>query len=143
MNADVKAMFFQKKDVKTNAPDDQKQVTTSIICLPDSYHSFPMPSHCNLTSKKGSLMAVFGWNPTVWVGDVLVMLSAGCGAVIVFPGILSKAVWGIATIIAVTGQVYAHITSKKTEKNAARPIAATVRSFILWHWAVILTFRED
>lgn len=86
---------------------------------------------------------VFGWNPTVWVGDLLVLLSAGWGAALTFSGGWSKVVWGLATVIAVAGQLYAHITSEKTETNAAGPISATVRSFILWHLAVILEFRQE
>ena len=86
---------------------------------------------------------VFGWNPTVWVGDFLVLLSAGWGAALTFSGGWSKVVWGLATVIAVAGQLYAHLTSEKTETNAAGPIAATVRSFILWHLAVILEFRQE
>jgi len=85
---------------------------------------------------------VFGWNPTVWMGDLMVLLSAGLGAALTFSWGWSKVVWGLATVIAVSGQVYAHITSEKTESNASGPIAATVRSFILWHLAVILAFRE-
>lgn len=86
---------------------------------------------------------VFGWNPTVWVGDVLVLLSAGGAAALTFSGGWSKVVWGLATIVAMSGQMYAHITSDKTEANATRPIAATVRAFILWHLAVVLAFREN
>jgi hypothetical protein len=70
-------------------------------------------------------------------------LSAGWGAALTFSGGWSKVVWGLATVIAVSGQIYAHITSEKTETNASGTITATVRSFILWHLAVILTFRED
>lgn len=86
---------------------------------------------------------VFGWNATVWVGDILVLLSAWLAATLAFTGVWPKLVWGIATVIAVSGQVFAHITSSKTEANAAFPIAATVRAFILWHLAVVLNFRED
>ena len=86
---------------------------------------------------------VFGWNPTVWVGDLLVLLSMFFAAALSFANPWSKLVWGLASLIAVSGQVYAHITSEKTEANAAGSIAATVRSFILWHLAVILAFREE
>jgi geranylgeranylglycerol-phosphate geranylgeranyltransferase len=99
--------------------------------------------HADRETGYRTFPVVFGWNATVWIGDILVLLSTGWGAAIAFPGSLSKAVWGVATIIAVSGQIYAHITSEKTEANAARPITATVRSFILWHLAVILFFREN
>ena len=86
---------------------------------------------------------VFGWNATVWVGNILVILSAGLAAALTFSGGWSKVLWGVATVIAVAGQIYAHITVDKTEANAARPIAATVRAFILWHLAVVLNNRAD
>lgn len=86
---------------------------------------------------------VFGWNPTVWAGDVLVLISAILGGVLVFPSARSGSVWGVATLVAVSGQVYAHLTKDKTENNAAFSITATVRSFILWHLAVILMFRGN
>ena len=40
-------------------------------------------------------------------------------------------------------QLYAHFTGQKVESNAAFPIESTVRSFILWHLAVVLTFNLD
>ena len=86
---------------------------------------------------------VFGWVPTVWVGDFLVLLSAIIAAALTFSHPAAKIVWALATLIAATGQIYAHLTSDKSETNAARSITATVRSFILWHIAVILSVRED
>jgi 1,4-dihydroxy-2-naphthoate octaprenyltransferase len=84
---------------------------------------------------------VFGWNATVFVGDVLVVLSAVVAATMTFSDVLPKILWSIATIIAVTGQGYAHFTKDKTEANAALPIVATVRAFILWHLAVVLQYQ--
>ncbi len=86
---------------------------------------------------------VFGWNATVFVGDIFVILSAGLAAALTFSSVGSKVLWGVATVIAVAGQIYAHITVDKTEANAARPIAATVRAFILWHLAVVLNYHEE
>ena len=85
---------------------------------------------------------VFGWNATVWVGDFLVVFGAGLAATLAFSSVWPKVLWGVATVIAVAGQLFAHFTRDKTEANAAFPIAATVRAFILWHLAVVLSYRE-
>jgi 4-hydroxybenzoate polyprenyltransferase len=86
---------------------------------------------------------VWGWNATVWAGDILVMLSAALAAALTFSGAWPKVLWGIATVIAIAGQIYSHLTEDKSEANAAGPIATTVRAFILWHLAVVLNYRED
>lgn len=86
---------------------------------------------------------VWGWNATVWAGDVLVILSAVLAAALTFSGAWPKVLWGLATLIAIAGQFYAHRTEDQSEANAAGPIAATVRAFILWHLAVVLNYRED
>ena len=80
---------------------------------------------------------VFGWNRTVWVGDIIVLISS----IIVI--LLVKTTLGIivalmATILAITGQIYAHTTKVKKESNAAFPIVMTVRSFILWHISIVI-----
>lgn len=80
---------------------------------------------------------IFGWNKTIWVGDVIVLISS----LIIFT--LVKTNIGflmavIATTIAVMGQLYAHLVKIKNEANASYPIIMTVRSFIFWHGAAIL-----
>ena len=84
----------------------------------------------------------FGWNATVWVGDVFVLLAAWFCLSLVGQGLPLVVFW-IATGVAVSGQVYGHVVLIKKEENAAFPIAATVRSFILWHLAVILSDQPD
>ena len=49
----------------------------------------------------------------------------------------------LASLIAIAGQLYAHLTKEKKESNAFFPVAATVRAFILWHLAVILTYHPE
>lgn len=86
---------------------------------------------------------VFGWNASVWVGDVFALLSCGLvlSLTISSPLALGTAILGI--LIALAGQLYAHFTKDKSEKNATFPITATVRSFILWHLAVALVFQPS
>ena len=85
---------------------------------------------------------VFGWNKTVLAGDFNVLCS------IVFSYLLLAGEWNtgfivfiLASIIAIAGQLFGHLTKRKEESNAVFPISATVRSFILWHLAVVLHFR--
>jgi 4-hydroxybenzoate polyprenyltransferase len=80
---------------------------------------------------------MFGWNKTVFIGDIIVLIST----VIIFLLIETRTgivVAALATILTVSGQIYAHIIKIKKEQNAAFPIVMTVRSFILWHVAIVL-----
>lgn len=80
---------------------------------------------------------VFGWDATVWVGDLFALLS------MVFVGLcladhwVAYALFAAGSLVAVAGQLNAHFSREKTEANAAFPITATVRSFILWHLALL------
>ena len=79
---------------------------------------------------------VFGWNATVWAGNGFVLLSMALVFYLVTPDPLGLGIALLGSVIALSGQLYAHFTSNKTEQNATFPITATVRSFILWHLAV-------
>ena len=47
----------------------------------------------------------------------------------------------IGTICIVYGQIKAHATKQENEKGALLPILCTVRSFILFHIAIVLHFQ--
>lgn len=87
---------------------------------------------------------VFGWDKTVWAGNLnaAVSILLCTWLVIPSPNIYALIFLVAGSVIAVSGQVYAMITNDKTEKNSAFPVASTVRSFILWHLSVILAFRS-
>jgi 4-hydroxybenzoate polyprenyltransferase len=82
---------------------------------------------------------VFGWNATVWLGDVLVVLSVFLSFILVKNSSAGMILLALGTVIAIAGQLFAYFTSNKTEQNARFPIEATVRSFVLWHLAVIVS----
>ena len=86
---------------------------------------------------------VFGWNTTVWAGDLFAALGAAFAFMLCLEKAPSLIVWIFATIVAFSGQLYAHLIPDKIEKNAAFPITSTVRAFVLWHIAVVLAFRPD
>lgn len=85
---------------------------------------------------------IFGWNKTVFVGDILAILGAFfCYRLVGHHNPKSFIVFLIASAVAVSGQVAAHFTRNKAEENAAYPIISTVRAFILWHLACVIHFR--
>jgi 4-hydroxybenzoate polyprenyltransferase len=87
---------------------------------------------------------VFGWNATVWVGDVVALLSSLIGLTLLqHPVSLAGLFWLAATVSAIWGQGYAHLTSRKTEENSTLPVINTVRSFLGWHLAVIVAIRPE
>jgi hypothetical protein len=74
---------------------------------------------------------------------VLALGSAIISALLSYPSPVALLFWLAGTALAIHGQWYAHSTPNRTEANAAVPIAATVRSFILWHLAVIGALQPD
>ncbi|MEM9920150.1 MAG: UbiA family prenyltransferase [Bacteroidota bacterium] len=94
------------------------------------YHTFPVR---------------FGWDAAVWVGDAFALLGIVFCWLAIQPYELNVSLLAFvaASIIAIAGQLYAHLTKIKKEENSAFPISATVRSFILWHIAVILAYRPN
>lgn len=86
---------------------------------------------------------VFGWNASVWIGDVFAILSIYFCSIIAFESAEGIIFWAAGTLIAILGQLFAHFTKNKTESNAAFPIVGTVRSLILWHLAIVLGFHPE
>ncbi|WP_116039094.1 UbiA family prenyltransferase [Seonamhaeicola aphaedonensis] len=85
---------------------------------------------------------VFGWNRTVWIGDIIVLLSTVLVLLTVETGI-GIGIASIATILTIYGQIYAHLAKVKEESYASIPVEMTVRSFILWQIAVILDIHPN
>jgi 4-hydroxybenzoate polyprenyltransferase len=86
---------------------------------------------------------VFGWNSTVWVGNLFFLASAVCCYVIVKDAMAGIALWLAGSLVAAWGQLVALRVQPKVEKNSTIPVLATVRSFIIWQLAVILTYQPD
>lgn len=86
---------------------------------------------------------VFGWDKSVLIGDIFLIISATIAIFLTNGSFLALALAVIATCVAVSGQTFAHVTHDKSEKNATYPIVCTVRSFILWHSAVILVYKPS
>ncbi|WP_319481619.1 UbiA family prenyltransferase [uncultured Draconibacterium sp.] len=86
----------------------------------------------------------FGWDHSVVLGDIFVIIVALASLFLINPeNTIALALFIIATLVAVSGQIKAHFTSIKIEENATYPIVSTVRAFILWHLAIMVTFQPD
>ena len=86
----------------------------------------------------------FGWNATVWIGDLFVLLATSLSYMMVgTDNVWSLAIWILGSGVAVSGQLAGHLMKTKVESNASYPIISTVRAFILWHLAVVVDFRPE
>ncbi|WP_303917682.1 UbiA family prenyltransferase [Draconibacterium sediminis] len=86
----------------------------------------------------------FGWDHSVVLGDIFVFITALASLFLIdATNTIGLAIFIIAILVAVSGQVKAHFTPVKTEENATYPIVSTVRAFILWHLAITVTFQPD
>jgi len=86
---------------------------------------------------------VFGWNASVWINSIFVILSMVFCFRLVNSSVVGIICMALASIIAITGQLFAIVTKVKQESNAVFPITSTVRAFILWHIAIILTYQPE
>jgi 4-hydroxybenzoate polyprenyltransferase len=87
---------------------------------------------------------VFGWVPTVIVGDVLQLSAAVLYAYICRDGESSVwVVWVVGTLLAVRGQASLPRRNNAKEQEASAGIAATVRSFVWWNMAVVLAWQPS
>ena len=84
----------------------------------------------------------YGWNKSVWLSDLFVGIVILSGLILISGGnVISLIIFLIGSVIAVTGQLYAHFTKNKSEENSAYPIVSTVRAFLLWHISLITNFQ--
>lgn len=85
---------------------------------------------------------LFGWNKTIWIGNLNVLVSIVCCYLLtISSNYYALAIYVLASAVAIAGQVYGLVTKEKNELNSALTVLATVRSFILWHLAVIIAFK--
>jgi len=85
---------------------------------------------------------IWGWRNTTLAGDFLLVVT-----LLLY---WYNAQWGIAGIAAIAasgigvyGQYMAHTTRQQNEQGAIIPILSTVRSFILFHIAIVLQFQPS
>ncbi|MBN1822060.1 MAG: UbiA family prenyltransferase [Prolixibacteraceae bacterium] len=84
----------------------------------------------------------FGWDKSVWIGDIFVIVAAVSGfSILSVENIPALVIFIFATVVAVSGQLFAHFTKNKSEKNASYSIATTVRAFLLWHISLVVNFQ--
>lgn len=85
----------------------------------------------------------FGWNASVWVSNLFILISTISVILLTYLNIVAFMVGIAGSVIAISGQLYAHLTCNKVEENAAFPIAMSVRSFIIWHLAITLALHAE
>ena len=84
---------------------------------------------------------VWGWQKTILLGDVFAVLTVLFFVLRASFQVREIIPASLATIIIIAGQVNGHRARKKDEKEALIPILSTVRSFILFHIAIVLHFQ--
>jgi 4-hydroxybenzoate polyprenyltransferase len=87
---------------------------------------------------------IHGWNKTVLLGDVLLVISFFLCYYLIRPiNNLTFALLLLCVIVAASGQLFLHFTRLKQEDNTSYSIISTVRTFILLHLMVVVNYRED
>ena len=85
----------------------------------------------------------FGWDKTVLTGDIFVVITAFFCFMQIESYRLPFAIAVLGLFIALGGQALAHLSKLKNEKDSKIPILATIRSFVIWHIAIILQSRPE
>jgi 4-hydroxybenzoate polyprenyltransferase len=140
--------FMALSDVGLNGLMDMNLMYLAIMTL-FSYANFVLIGYLkDISADKATnyrvFPVVFGWDRTILVGDLNVLVSIiACYLLIGYQDLFAFTAFALASLIAIAGQLYGHFTRNKSENNATFPVAATVRSFILWHLAVTIYFRSD
>lgn len=141
--------YFCLTDGSLTMPDQRMDVRLVALLSFCAYTNFVLIGYLkDITADRQTgyrtFPVVFGWNATVWVGDVVALLSSLITLVLIQnPVSLAGLFWVAATVSAIWGQGYAHLTSRKTEENSALPVINTVRSFIGWHLAIIVAIQPE
>jgi 4-hydroxybenzoate polyprenyltransferase len=86
---------------------------------------------------------VWGWNKSVLAGDAFAIASILLFWTTTKENFYETGFGVLATIIIIYGQLKGHVTKQKNEKGALVPIVSTVRSFILFHIAIILHYQPQ
>ncbi|KAA1243612.1 UbiA family prenyltransferase [Aquimarina sp. RZ0] len=88
---------------------------------------------------------VYGWIKSMWMGNVNVFVSIVAGGLLISQQytLIGMLTFILGSLIAIRGQIYGLLTLDRTEENSAIPVASTVRSFILWHLAIIFSFQSS
>ena len=83
----------------------------------------------------------WGWQKTLFLGDVFALVTIVLywrATPVSTPELVAATV---ATLIILFGQLGGHLTKNTTQQGALIPILSTVRSFILFHIAIVLHFH--
>ena len=84
---------------------------------------------------------VWGWKKTVILGDVFALTTLCCFWLAAKHNLHETAVGIAASLTILYGQWKGHLAKNENVETALHPILATVRSFILFHIAIVLHFQ--
>ncbi|RYZ28166.1 MAG: hypothetical protein EOO10_10410 [Chitinophagaceae bacterium] len=113
-----------------------------------SYASFVLVGYlkdidADRTTGYKTFPVIYGWQKTIFLSDLFAALTATFfwfG----FRHHLAGTLAGLlATLVIVYGQYKGHLTNQRNEKGALLSILSTVRSFVLFHLALVLHFQPD
>ena len=82
---------------------------------------------------------LFGWNNTVIVGTVISIICILISAFLIDWKWASSVLWFMGSALSLAGNLMAFLTNSKTESSAGIPIEMTVRSFLLWNMAAMVS----
>ena len=129
-----------------NLFDDNDMIYLSFLTL-FSYTNFVLMGYlkdidADRATGYKTFPVLFGWKRTCIVGDILVVLSLFfCFNLVEENDWTTLSIFIISTLMAIAGQYSAHRAKSPSPEYAAFAIECTVRSFILWHLAVIVSFK--
>jgi 4-hydroxybenzoate polyprenyltransferase len=86
---------------------------------------------------------IFGWDKTVWLGDIVLLLSSIIYFSIILDNLMGIIIGIIAVLVGLSGQISAHLAKEKVEKNSSFAIVSTVRCILLWHLGVVISYNSN
>jgi 4-hydroxybenzoate polyprenyltransferase len=113
-----------------------------------SYSSFVLIGYlkdidADRATNYNTFPVIFGWSKTILLGDVIALVTISLFW-FTHPKEFYEVLLGVAaSMILLAGNVIAHLSKQKNEKEALIPILSTVRSFVLFHLAIILHFQSN
>ena len=86
---------------------------------------------------------IWGWQATIFAGDLFAVITLSLFWFQLQNNLFEIIAGIVASLIIIFGQIKGHMSTNKNEQDALIPIIATVRSFILFHIAIIFHFKPS
>lgn len=86
---------------------------------------------------------IWGWQSTLIAGDIFALITISLFWMQLQNNLFAIVTGAAASLIIIFGQIIGHRSVNENEQEALMPIIATVRSFLLFHIAIILHFQAS